>query len=246
LSYAIREPPANAGHIREKGSFLEMWQIIRSSVFGRHSHDCAYAAVVLSGGYEEAGDHGRFKVESGDVILHERFESHLNRFSGVGAVVLNLPLPTELSFAPGLAKVSNPDLIVRLADKSKAQAARFLLSSSVARRTEWTDWPDQLASALIANPDLSLSHWTESEGLTPWQVSRGFMQVFGLSPSAFRVRTRARQAWRSIEANEKSLAEIASTLGFADQSHMTRSVKQLTGMGPQAWRRAANRFKTQL
>ncbi len=223
-----------------------MWQTIRSSVFGRHGHDCPYAAVVLSGGYEEAGDHGRFKVESGDVVLHERFESHINRFSGVGTVVLNLPLPKERSFIPGLGTVANPDLIVRLAEKSQAQAARLLLSSIVARETEWTDWPDELASALIANPSLSLLRWSEGEGLTPWQVSRGFMQIFGLSPSAFRARARARQAWKSIETNKESLAEISTALGFADQSHMTRSVKQLTGMGPQAWRKAANRFKTQL
>ncbi len=70
-----------------------MWQTIRSSVFNRHSHEHAYAAIVLSGGYEEAGDHGRFKVQAGDVVLHERFEAHINRFSASGATVLNLPSP---------------------------------------------------------------------------------------------------------------------------------------------------------
>ena len=40
------------------------------------------------------------------------------------------------------------------------------------------------------------------------------------------------------------LAKIAAHLGFADQSHMTRSVKQTTGMNPLAWRAAANGFKT--
>jgi AraC-like DNA-binding protein len=37
---------------------------------------------------------------------------------------------------------------------------------------------------------------------------------------------------------------IAAHLGFADQSHMTRSVRWLTGMAPQAWRFPANGFKT--
>jgi len=32
-----------------------MWQSIRASVLGRHVHEEAYAALVLSGGYEEAG-----------------------------------------------------------------------------------------------------------------------------------------------------------------------------------------------
>jgi AraC-like DNA-binding protein len=230
---------------RGEVSFLQMWQTIRSSIFDRHSHGQAYAAIVISGGYEEAGDHGRFKVEAGNVVLHERFEAHINRFSGSGAVVLNIALPREASFLPGLATVADADLIVRLAQTNRVQAARLLLSTIAQREAEHADWPDELASALIANPSLSLSRWSESNRLTPWGVSRGFMQVFGLSPSAFRVRTRARKAWKAIQSDKAPLAAIASDLGFADQPHMTRGVKQLTGMGPQAWRKAANGFKTE-
>jgi len=73
----------------------------------------------------------------------------------------------------------------------------------------------------------------------------GLYAVFGISPAAFRARTRARQAWNVIAASEEPLAAIAADLGFADQSHMTRSVKQLTGMAPQMCRKAANPFKTQ-
>jgi AraC-like DNA-binding protein len=81
-------------------------------------------------------------------------------------------------------------------------------------------------------------------GLAPWTLSRGFAQVFGVSPEAFRARARARQARKSIETSAEALAQIAADLGFADQSHMTRGVKQLTGMAPKALRAAANRFKT--
>lgn len=230
---------------RREVNSLQKWQTIRSSIFERHSHDEAYAAIVISGGYEEAGDHGRFKVEAGDVVLHERFEAHTNRFSDSGAVVLNIALPREAIFISALGTVADVDLIVRLAEKSHAHAARLLLSEVVQQKAKHTDWPDELASALIMNPSLSLSRWSERNGLTPWAVSRGFMQVFGLSPSAFRVRTRARQAWKAIQLDNKRLAAIASDLGFADQAHMTRSVKQLTGLGPQACRKAANLFKTQ-
>ena len=221
-----------------------MWQTIRSSVFDRHSHEHAYAAIVLSGGYEEAGDHGRFRVEAGDVVLHERFEAHINRFSDSGAVVFNLPLPAGRSFVPGLAKVEDIDSILRAANSNQVEAADLLFSMVTARRAEYADWPDELASALIANPSLSLSRWGEIKGLTPWAVSRGFMQVFGLSPSAFRARTRTRHAWKAIETSEETLVHIAAQLGFSDQPHMTRSVKQMTGVGPKAWRVAANRFKT--
>lgn len=221
-----------------------MWQTIRSAVFDRHRHEHAYAAMVLSGGYEEAGDQGRFRVEAGDVVLHERFEAHINRFSASGAVVLNLPLPDRYSFLPGRASVADPDSIVRLAEKNKAEAASLLLSTFTLRDTEYADWPDKLAADLMENPSLGLTRWGEKRGLTPWGLSRGFMQVFGLSPSAFRARTRARHAWKALEISEKPLAQIAAHLGFSDQPHMTRSVKELTGEPPRAWKDAANRFKT--
>jgi len=221
-----------------------MWQTIRSSALARHGHGHAYAAVVLSGSYEEAGDHGRFKAAAGDTILHEQFEAHINRFPGSRAVVLNLALPERAPFLAGLATIADPDAIVRLAEKSDAQAARLLLSAIRDRKPTHEDWPDILASAMIANPSLNLSRWSESKGLKPWTVSRGFMQVFGISPEGFRTRMRARRAWNTIVASERPLAAIASDLGFADQSHMTRSVKQLTGMTPQMCRKAANGFKT--
>jgi hypothetical protein len=126
------------------------WQTIRSSVLGRHSHERAYAAIVFSGGYEEAGDHGRLWAEPGDVVLHERFESHINRFSGSGAVVvLNLPLPDRYSFLPGKASMADPDSLIRIAEKNKAEAAELLLSTVTVRQTGFADWPDELVAALM-------------------------------------------------------------------------------------------------
>jgi hypothetical protein len=41
-----------------------MWQTIRTSRLGRHIHEEGYAALVLLGAYEEAGEHGRFKANA--------------------------------------------------------------------------------------------------------------------------------------------------------------------------------------
>lgn len=221
-----------------------MWQAIRVATLDWHCHDEAYAALVLAGSYEEAGDHGRFQVEPGDVLWHERFEAHVDRFSASGAVVLNLPLQMGCSFTAGAAKVADPDLIAKAAEKSRSEAVNLLLSVIHEQQCRHTDWPDALAAALIREPFLRLSQWAEEQGLVPWTVSRGFKQVFGISPETFRARTRARHAWKLIRTTKEPLAQIAFRLGFADQSHMTRSVKQMTGKGPQAWRVAANGFKT--
>src|SRR5262249_20183500 len=112
------------------------------------------------------------------------------------------------------------------------------------RTSQMFDWPDELAAELARYPLLRLSQWGEENGLATWTVSRGFAQVFGISPEAFRAHVRARSALQSIRDTQMSLATMAAELGFADQSHMTRSVKLLTGVSPQAWRSSANGFKT--
>ena len=223
---------------------MRTWQTIRRSALLRHIHQESYAALVLSGSYEEAGDQGRFHVEAGDVVLHDCFEAHMDRFSPSGARVLNLRLSSKHSFEPGVAKVADMDFLVRAAERNQAEAASVVLLMIEQRAPVRADWPDELAFALIQDPCLGLSSWASQKGLAPWDVSRGFAKVFGIAPEAFRARARARRAWRAIRMTNEPLAKIAAHLCFADQSHMTRSVKQTTGMNPLAWRAAANGFKT--
>jgi AraC-like DNA-binding protein len=223
---------------------MRTWQTIRASAFDRHIHEEAYAALVLSGGYEEAGDHGRFRVKACNVVFHEQFEAHLDRFSETGAVVLNLRLPVGCSYTPGIARVADPDSVVRVAERSCREAVDLLISVALSDMPQPADWPDELATALMQNPSLKLSQWGEKNGIAPWAVSRGFALVFGISPEVFRARIRARHALKRIRGTQSPLASIAVELGFADQSHMTRSVKRLTGVGPRTWRLAANGFKT--
>lgn len=230
-------------HIRRQTT-MRTWQTLRISSLDRHSHREPYAALILSGSYEEAGDRGRLHVQAGQVVFHDRFEAHLDRFSESGAIILNLRLPKSCSCNPGIAKVDDPDFIVRTAQRSREDGAKLVISLATSVYQPFWDWPDELAAALIEDPSLKLSQWREEMRLTPWGVSRGFVQVFGITPEVFRARARARQAWKSIRGTEEPLARIAAHWGFADQSHMTRDVKLLTGATPGAWRTAANGFKT--
>jgi AraC-like DNA-binding protein len=222
-----------------------MWQTIHASSFCRHVHEKAYVALVLSGEYEEAGDFGRFQIKSGDVIFHEPFEAHLDRFTEMGAEVLNLSL-ANYSCSRGIARVPDPDYVVRVAEKDPEDAVELLSSIAKSQLPPSADWPDELAAKLIRNPSLKLSQWAVLNGIAPWTVSRGFTAVFGITPEAFRARVRARYALRSIQNTQMPLASIAVELDFADQSHMSRSVKQLTGSAPREWRLAANGFKTRI
>lgn len=207
----------------------------------RHRHARAYAAVILSGGYEESGSLGRYRVRSGQVLLHRAFDAHLDCFEPSGAQILNLLLDEEPAF--GWGSVDDPDGIARIAEKDAGAAVSALNEQIAPLEPRPSDWPDVLARDLLENPQLRLGDWAERHGLAPATLSRGFGMVFATSPAAFRAEARAQSALALMARGIQSLAEIAAAAGFADQSHMTRAVGALTGRPPGHWRRS-NRFKT--
>ena len=203
----------------------------------RHPHDHGFAALVLSGGYVEAGDTGRHRMEPGDVLMHRAWESHLDGFGARGAEVLVFELPDGAE-PPVLGRVADPDLIARLAERDPTEAVQVLHDTLVPGDPTLADWPDLLALALRADPSLCLGEWATSAGLHLGSVSRGFRQTFGVTPVAFRLIQRTRRAVDAVLATREPLSAIAFDCGFADQAHMTRAVVRLAQASPAALRRA--------
>ncbi|HEX8643806.1 MAG TPA: AraC family transcriptional regulator [Allosphingosinicella sp.] len=201
----------------------------------RHRHEFSYMCVVLGGHFLEAGDSGRFRVAPGDVLIHRTFEGHFDIFDGTGADVLNLPMP-RAGIRGGRFRVADPDAIVRIAEDDAAAA-------SAAAAAQWTeapgesDWPDMLARDLATLRPLRIGEWAARHRLAPATVSRGFRQAYGSTPARFRAELRARHAWARLPAAEGPLVHLALDAGFADQAHMTRSIRRLTGAPPACWRR---------
>ena len=116
---------------------------------GRHCHDTAYVAIILEGGYQEAGDEGRFDVGPGDALIHHAFESHLDRVEARGARVLILDLPAALTGTPHVrGRVRDPDALVRIAGRDAADAAALLVEDFAVAPAAAHDWPDLLAHDL--------------------------------------------------------------------------------------------------
>jgi AraC-like DNA-binding protein len=200
----------------------------------------------LSGGYEESGIRGRCRVGPGDVLRHAAFDSHLDRFNTRRTEILNLPI--ELMRAPQcwFGRVADPDALLRLAERDPASAGMQLEHEFVASSHGPTDWPDLLAAAMRNNPERSLEELAENMGLARETLSRGFGKVYGITPAGYRAEIRARRALDLIQQGETRLASVAAAAGFADQPHMTRGIRKLTGAAPSAWtRRKSNLFKTE-
>lgn len=205
----------------------------------RHVHDRAYAAVVLAGSYEEWGSRGRFRAAVGDVLFHRAFDAHLDRFSPKGAVLLNLEVPSDATeFESG--HILDVDRLARAAEKNGEDAVQMLLHDVVPQGPCIDDWQDILATRILANAVGPLGQWALEQDLAPETLSRGFYRRYGLTPAAFRLETRARDAYFHVVQGELSLADIAVKCGFADQAHMTRAVHALTGASPGRLRLRSN------
>lgn len=204
----------------------------------RHCHRDAFVAVVLEGGYQEAGDEGRWNVGPGDALIHHSFESHLDRFEARGARVLVLDLPPELSATTVLrGRVDDPDLLVRIAAQGGRAASAKFAEMFAATAPAALDWPDVLANDLRALDSMPLVAWAEEKGLRPETLSRGFRLAYGCTPKAYRAAVRARAAAVAARTGGEPFAAIAHRLHFTDQAHMTRAVSMLTGATPGWWRR---------
>jgi AraC-like DNA-binding protein len=202
----------------------------------RHRHRGAYLSLILGGAYEETGDRGRIRVRPGDLLIHGAFDSHLNRFPAAGARILNLTLPDAIEPETGFAHSPEMDRAIRPAEHDPRAAAKLLLATAQPAQSHAGDWPDLLAEALTADPALRIGDWARERGLADATVSRGFQQVYGVTPSTFRAQVRGRLAWRRIVDDGQGLSDLAYELGFADQAHMTRTVRAITGQPPRAWR----------
>jgi AraC-like DNA-binding protein len=69
------------------------------------------------------------------------------------------------------------------------------------------------------------------EGLSPRSVQRHFVHALGLSPKQLAQIQRAKRAVALLRAG-RAIVDVAMDLGYADQPHMTRSLKRFIGRTP--------------
>lgn len=74
-------------------------------------------------------------------------------------------------------------------------------------------------------------------GLSRSHFSRAFKASMGLPPHHWLMRHRVERASELLERSDESIAVIAASCGFADQSHLTRVFHAIAGASPAAWRR---------
>jgi AraC-like DNA-binding protein len=126
---------------------------------------------------------------------------------------VGLARPAAPPTAAGLRRPATPATPAAIAD-----AAREAISA---------DHP--AAGALLTLAELL--------AVSPYQLSRAFTRELGISLTHYRNRVRVGRALDRLEGGATSLAALAADLGFADQAHLTRTIRRHVGHAPTALRR---------
>jgi AraC family transcriptional regulator len=85
---------------------------------------------------------------------------------------------------------------------------------------------------------LSTAQLASAVNLSESWFSLVFKNTTGLTSYQWQLGKRVDQARLLLSESDLSVADIADRLGFADQAHLTRAFRQLTGETPASWRRS--------
>ena len=85
--------------------------------------------------------------------------------------------------------------------------------------------------------DLRLDDLASEVGLSTSHFIRSFRESTGKTPYQFLLDRRVQRAQTLMRNPHASLAEVAKSSGFANQHHMARIFRSVTGMTPSAYRR---------
>jgi AraC family transcriptional regulator len=228
----------------------------------RHSHDRSIFNFVLAGAYVEYSDHRSIECRPPVLLFHRAGEIHWERFSRAGARCLTVEfdpawvedverdrdrVDRTLCFARGewtwVAAPIRQELYLRddLTPMVVEAYVRILLAAGLRHEGRSGAPPSFLERARSILDDrfperFQLGDIAREVQVHPSHLARAFRRHYRTSPGEYVRRLRVDYACRELASRERTLAEIAQSAGFADQSHFTRTFRKLTGTTPARYR----------
>jgi AraC family transcriptional regulator len=262
--YTFGQFPARIIRTRRTGEFVcTETNYSAGRIISRHFHDHAGLVIVLDGGFTESFGRRELSCRSSNLLFRPSGEIHTDRFHRSGGRCLTIEIAPEwLKKASDhsirlpetfLLGAYLPDAVVpRLyrefcgIDHLSSLAVEGLILETIvgfARTAE--SGPPRSGSIEQAREiiherfaeTVTIKEIAEAVGVHPVYLARAFRQQFGSTIGEYIRRLRIRKACFEILSSEKSLAQIASECGFFDQSHFSRTFKQMIGRTPDAYRK---------
>jgi two-component system response regulator YesN len=102
----------------------------------------------------------------------------------------------------------------------------FAVRKAIDRITAYYDWHTHSVKDIASLVGQSLHYFT-----------RRFHREVGMSPKAYLNQYRIEQAKSQLESSEKTIEQIARSVGFRDQNYFTRQFKKIVKVSPREYRR---------
>ncbi len=225
-----------------------------------HTHALAYFILLVSGRYEETHEEVTARYEPFSIAFHAAGMTHWDEIIGETtqfAVELSPAWETRIGvyfdtsgWRLELQHGEAVWLAVRLMNLFLDENLEELEADSIvsemlgiALRTVERDhsrraWIDDVKKLLHEQftESISLESLAQRVGVHPASLARGFRLEEGTTVGDYVMRLRIQHACRLMSNTSRSLADVAGVCGFADQSHLTRVFKSITGLPPGLFR----------
>jgi AraC family transcriptional regulator len=254
----LRHQPAGAFSLSETHYLL-------GSALPRHSHESHYFCFVLSGSYKESYEGKVRSCEPLMILYHPAGELHSQSFNQTAVDLFRVEVrPTRLRYQThpdlfiagrdfrggvpvGLVsklyqEFQEPDAVSHLAIEGLGLELIAALARESERRSKTSRQPARwLAQAheLVKSrylEHLSLDDIAGAVGVHPVTLAREFRRQYGYTVGEVMRRERIGFACRELLKPKESIAAVAVSAGFYDQSHFAKTFKRLTGMTPASYR----------
>lgn len=194
-----------------------------------HRHHQSHVSLVVDGEYLEHSIDGTYACRPHMLIAHPRFHWHRNQITKSRAKVINIECVHAARY--GVYSLSARDSRRILRGKSGGLVLRILDGGVSDEAKSLPGWVSELARSLTTDPTASIQEHAVGLKLSPAHVSRAFSKATGLTPSQHRRESRVRLVLIGLRGDE-ALVDLSSRLGYSDQSHMGREVREVTGLSP--------------
>lgn len=237
--------------------FTETWHA-PSLRLEPHEHERACIHFVLAGHYVETIAGRELLSGPGTVLYKPAGVRHSNRFPACGARTLRFELEPAFERDLGARRPLNSahprlELVARkmheelLATDELTPLALEGLARELVALLLRLDRPARIDGRLAEDcaarlrerfrVPLRLDALARELGCERTALARAFRARFRLSMGEYVRTLRVAEVQRRLAQGETTLAALAVSCGFADQSHCTRVFRRLTGTTPAAWAR---------
>lgn len=227
-----------------------------------HYHENPYFMYVLQGNLFDINKKSKIHCHAGSFIFHNWQEVHRNTKETVNARGFHIEFlrkwfeqkKLDVNLWEGSQLIEHPQLhhlLGKIYYEFKYQDAYSKLSVELLllqlceniESVEFTQkheptWVASLRQILHEETEnLSLEMLSQQLGVHPVHISRAVPKYFASSLGDYLRQQKIKKALMYILNKQYSLTEIAYLIGFADQSHFTRTFKMYLGRTPSAFRK---------